>query len=240
MRIPVVKEHGSWVVFIFSSIVGIAAGLRVRPWQGDRDFLFVPVLTIIGLTFLINSKASLASALRTKTGKKPHLIWFVFFSLSGTLFLTPFLYYGLKTFIVFFPLVACYVILLSLEMEHKLFVELLGFAILSVSAPVVCFSVAGEMSFRLYLAVFIFFAAGVFKVRMRLKKNLTYRVLMIFYCAFSLLVFFLINVPLLILAPFIENIVSAIRMRDEKLRTTGNIELVKGLIFAALLIVLWR
>lgn len=240
MKIPVVKEHGSWVVFIFSSVAGIAAGLRARPWHMERDFFFVPILTIIGLTFLINAKAPLASALRTKSDRERHLIWFAFFSLSGILFLIPFLYGGLKTFIVFLPLVLSYVILLSLEMEHNIFVELLGFAILALSAPMVYFAVTGAMSYRLYFVVFIFFAAGVFKVRIRIKKDLSYRLLMGFYCAVSLVVFFFLNMPVVMLAPFIENVVSAIRMRDEKLRTIGNIELVKGLIFTALLIFFWR
>jgi len=162
MNIPVVKEHGSWVVFMLSSVAGIAAGLRVRPWHMERGFFFVPALTVIGLTFLINSKAPLASALRTKTGRDVYLRWFAFFSLSGTLFLIPFLYDGLIIFIIFLPLVVSYVILLSLEMEHNLFVELLGFAILALSAPIVYFSVTGGMSYRLYLAVLIFFAAGGF------------------------------------------------------------------------------
>lgn len=242
MWMPVVKEHGSWIVFIFSSVAGIAAGLRVSPWHMGRDpfFFFVPVLTIIGLILLINSKAPLASALRKKTRRKVYLAWFSFFSISGTLFLIPFLYDGLTTFILFLPLVLCYVILLSLDMEHNLFAELLGFAILALSAPMVYFAVTGAMSYRLYFAVFIFFAAGIFKVRMRINKDLAYRWLMGFYCAASLPLFFLLNMPLVILAPFVENIASAVRMRDEKLRTTGNIELVKGLIFTALLILFWR
>jgi len=240
MKIPFVKEHGSWVVFILSSIAGIAAGLRVRPWHMERASFFEPIMTIIGLIFLINSKAPLASALRTKTEKRAYFTWFVFFSLSGTLFLIPFLYDGLKTFIVFLPLVMSYVILLSLDMEHNIFTELLGFAILALSAPIVYFIVTGEMSYRLYFMVLIFFAAGVFKVRMRIKKDLAYRLLMVFYCAGSLLVFFFLNMHFLILAPFVENIVSAIRVRDEKLRTIGNIELFKGLIFTALLIFFWR
>ncbi|MBI5675298.1 MAG: YwiC-like family protein [Nitrospirae bacterium] len=240
MKIPVVKEHGSWVVFIFSSVAGIAAGLKVNSRHMDIDFFFVPILTIVGLAFLINSKAPLASVFRTKTEKKAYLTWFAFFSVSGTLLLIPFLYNGLKTFIVFLPLVLGYLILLSLEMEHNIFVELLGFAILALSAPIVYFAVTGAMSYRLYFVVFIFFAAGVFKVRMRIKKDLKYRLLMGFYSIASLFVFFLLNMPLVVLAPFSENIVSAIRMSDLKLRTIGNIELIKGLIFTALLIFFWR
>jgi hypothetical protein len=240
MKIPVVKEHGSWVVFIFSSVIGIAAGLRSRPWRGEGDLLFVPVLTIMGLAALINSKSPLASALRAKSGKMPHLAWFTFFAVAGIFMLSPFLYSGFKTVVVFLPLVACYVILLSFDMEHKLLVELLGFSILSLSSPSVYFTVTGEMSYRLYLAVFIFFGAGVFKVRMRLKKDLKYRLLMILYCAFSLVIFHLTDMILYILLPLVENIVSAVRMREEKLRTTGNIELVKGLMFTGLLIFFWR
>jgi len=240
MKIPVVKEHGSWVVFAFASVAGSAIGIKASPEHLEEGFFFVPLMTIIGLSFFINSKAALASALRSKTGRKAYLCWFAFFSLSGALFLIPFLHNsGLKTFIVFLPLVLSYLILLSLSMEHNLFVELIGFAIIILAAPIIYFIITGEISYRLYFVVLLFFAAGVLKVRMKIRKNLAYRLLMFLYCAVVLSVYLLLRVPVVILLPFIENMVSAIRVRDEKLKKIGNIELVKGLIFTFLLIFFW-
>ncbi|MEF9437910.1 MAG: hypothetical protein L0922_03880 [Candidatus Mariimomonas ferrooxydans] len=96
------------------------------------------------------------------------------------------------------------------------------------------------MSLRLYLVVFIFFAAGVFKVRVRIKKTSQHRWLMIIYCAASLFFFSLLNVSAIMLLPFSENVIYALWMRDEKLKTTGNIELIKGVIFIILFGFYWQ
>lgn len=240
MKIPIVKEHGSWVVFIFSCAAGIVTGLSTRPWLTGKDFSFGILLTVLGLALLINSKNPLALTLRSKYQNKEQLLWFVLFSSIGFVLLVPFLTDGIKIFIFFSPLILGYVILLSRGREHYLFTELNGFALLTLSAPIVYFVITDEISFRLYLAVFIFFAAGVFKVRARMKKTLAYRWLMILYCAASPAFFLYLNVPTVVLLPLLENILSVLWMREEKLRTTGNIELIKGLIFIILLGFFWQ
>lgn len=241
MKIPIVKEYGSWAVFIFSCAAGIVTGILTRPWQTGKDFSMDTLLTILGLMLLINSKNPLSSALRTKGQRKEHLLWFMFFSLVGFVLLTPFLTNGIKTFLFFSPLVLSYMILLSRGKEHYLLTELNGFALLTLSAPIIYFVITGEMSLRLYLAVFIFFAAGVLKVRVRIKKTLAYRWLMIFYCTASSLVFFYyLNISVVVLLPLLENIISVLWMREEKLKTTGNAELIKGVIFTILLIFFWQ
>lgn len=247
MKIPIVKEYGSWAVFIFSCMAGLIIGLLTRPWQTGKDFSMDTLLTILGLMLLINSKNPLSSALRTKSEstrtegqKKEHLLWFMFFSLVGFVLLTPFLTNGIKTFLFFSPFVLSYMILLSRGKEHYLLTELNGFALLALSAPIIYFVITGEMSLRLYLAVFIFFAAGVLKVRVRIKKTLAYRWLMIFYCTASLVFFYYLDISVVVLLPLLENIISVLWMREEKLKTTGNAELIKGVIFTILLIFFWQ
>lgn len=238
MKIPVVKEWGSWAVLSCSCLAGLVAGLK-QPLNPGTDIAAVTALTIAGLVFLINSKNPLASVLRSK-GKKEHVLWFLFFALTGLALLTPFLMEGIKVFAVFSLLVVSYIILLSRGKEHYLITELNGFALLTLCAPAVYFAVTGELSLRLYAAVTIFFAAGVFKVRLRIRKTLFFRWAMILYCAAASLTFFLLNIPVLLLLPFLENISTAVLLREEKLRTTGNIELAKSIVFVVLVGLFWR
>jgi hypothetical protein len=37
MKIPIVKEYGSWAVFIFSCIAGVMTGMLTRPWLTGKD-----------------------------------------------------------------------------------------------------------------------------------------------------------------------------------------------------------
>jgi len=239
MKIPVVKEWGSWAVFSSSCLAGLITGLKTQPWLAGRDFTKVTALTILGSAFLINSKNPLALALRSK-GKKEHILWFLFFTLTGLVFLIPFLIEGIKTFQIFAILIASYFILLSSGKEHHLAAELNGFALLTISAPVVYFAVTGEMSWKLYLAVTAFFAAGVFKVRLRLRKTPLFRLIMVFYCAAAAVIFCIADISIFILLPFIENIMSALWLREERLSATGNMELAKSILFIALIGLLWR
>ena len=239
MKIPVVKEWGSWAVFSSSCLAGLITGLKTKPWLTDREFAAVTVLTISGLAFLINSKYPLASALRSK-GKKEHVLWFLFFALTGFALLIPFLVEGIKTFQIFAVLIASYIILLSSGKEHHLATELNGFALLTISAPVVYFAVTGEMSWKLYLAVTAFFSAGVFKVRLRLRKTPLFRLVMVFYCIAAAVIFYYLDISVLLLLPFLENIMTSLWMREEKLRTTGNIELIKSVIFIIFIGLFWH
>ncbi len=240
MKIPLVKEWGSWAVFISSCSAGLITGLLTHPWQTERDFSVQTFMSILGLSFLINSKNPLASTLRAKKNKKEHVLWFLFFSLTGFLCLIPFLMEGLKMFSVFSLLVLSYILLLSRGKEHHLFTELNGFALLTVSAPIVYFVVTGEMSWRLYAAVLLFFGAGVFKVRVRLKKTFAYRLIMVFYCMSSVVSYYILDIPVILLMPLVENIMTALWMREEKLRTTGNTELIKAIIFIILIGLFWQ
>ncbi len=240
MKIPVVKEYGSWAVFIFSCTAGITTGLLTKPWQTGKSFSLEMLLTVVGLVLLINSKNPLSSLLKKRTQQKEHLVWYLFFSLTGLVLLAPVLIKGINTFLLFLPFVVSYMILLLYGKEHYLITELNGFALLTLSAPITYFVITGVIPVKLLLAVFIFFAAGVFKVKARMKKTLAYRWLMVIYCACAFILFLLFNIASVILLPLFENIISVVWMREEKLRMTGNIELIKGIIFTVLLAFYWK
>ena len=133
-----------------------------------------------------------------------------------------------------------YFIFLYFRREHDLAAEFFGFALLTLSAPVIYFVITGLLSFRLYLAVFTFFAAGVLKVRTSMKKTSLYRLSMILYCSVSPALFIMLGVSPYLLLPLTENVVSSVLNREERLRKLGNIELVKGVIFVLLLMLFWR
>jgi hypothetical protein len=240
MNIPIVKEWGSWAVFIFSWLVALITGLSTRPWETGREFSGTMVLTILGLTFLINAKNPLTSTLRTKGRKREHILWFLFFSVVGITLLSPFLIKGIKIFSIFSLLVVSYVVLLSAGKEHTLLTELNGFALLTLSAPIVYYVITGEVSYKLYIAVFVFFAAGVFKVRAKIRKSPFFKWIMVLYCGTAAAIYYVLSIPIILLLPLLENIVSVILMREEKLKTTGNTELIKGVLFVILVIFFWK
>ncbi len=239
MKIPIVKEWGSWAVLFTSCAAGLIAGLKSLPAQTGREYSLMTVLTIMGLTLLINAKNPLAAVIRSKGTKKEHLLWFSFFITAGLLLLIPFLREGLKEFWFFLFLVVSYTLMLLMGKEHHLVAELNGFAMLTLSAPVVYFAVTGQMSWQVYSAVTVFFAGGVFKVRVRLKKSIFYRWLMVLYCLGAVLIYSAMNIPVILLLPLAENIVTVLRMQEEKLKTTGYTELAKGLVFILLIALFW-
>lgn len=240
MKIPVVKEWGSWAVSGASCLAAVMTGLLKRSPETDQGFIFTTVLTILGLVMLINSKNPLAASLRSKGSKKEHIVWFLVFSITGLISLTPFLIDGIGKFAVFALLAFSYVILLANGKEHHILSELNGFALLTLSAPIVYFVITGEMSLKLYAVIFIYFAAGVFKVRVRIRKTLFFRWLMAIYCLAAIAIYYFLNVPVIILLPLIENIWTVLMMREEKLKTTGYIELTKSVVFVILLSLNWH
>jgi hypothetical protein len=104
----------------------------------------------------------------------------------------------------------------------------------------VFFTVTSELSLKLYAAVLLFFGAGIFKVRVRIRKTLKYRWIMVLYCALAVIIYYLFDIPIIILLPLIENIVAVVLMREEKLRTTGYTELIKGIVFVVLIGFFWK
>ncbi|MBI4825304.1 MAG: YwiC-like family protein [Nitrospirae bacterium] len=231
MRIPLVKEHGAWFVFVLSCAAGILAAKTIS----EYGTLFKILLTSAGIALLINSKALLSPLVKGRRMDKAALAWTALFLTSGLLLLSPFLERGLTHFIVFSPLVVFYLFFIAVNREHLLIAELAGFSLLTMAAPIIFFMATGVLSLKLYVAVFLFFGAGVFKVRMRMKKTAFFRAVMATYCFSVLIIYYYRNIPCIMLLPLLENIANAIWFRDEKLKVTGNVELVKGIMFLTLL-----
>ncbi len=187
----------------------------------------------------MNSKAPLALLLRTGK-RKEHLLWFLFFCLTGLALVIPFLINGISILLVSFLLALIYLVFITSGKEHYLLAELNGFALITLAAPIVYFVITGDLSWKLHIVVLTYFAAGVLKVRVRVKKTVSYRVLMILYCAAAAGLYYFINITLILLLPLIENIISVILMREERLRTTGNIELIKGAFFVVFIGFFWK
>lgn len=240
MKVPFVKEWGSWVVFVSCCFAAMVAAMPQLPVENKGNIFAGPALTILGFALLINAKNPAASLIRSKGRNRSQLIWLIFFTITGIALLAPFLMTGIKDFMVFLLLVLFYVIVLMSGREHHILAEMNGFAILTLSAPVVYFAMTGELSMKLYAAVLIFFWAGVFKVRLRIRKTLFFRKAVVLYCAAAAVAFFLLNISIMLLLPLAENIVSAVLMREEKLKETGYIELSKSIAFILLLSFFWR
>lgn len=239
MNIPIVKEHGSWVVSGLSFGAGIAAGLLDSRAYPDSGVLLTALLTFAALAFFINTKRPLASILkRARAGK--HLAWLLFFTVTGLLMMTPFLMRGFGSFVIFSPLVILYVILLYSGRERNLITELTGFSLLTLAAPVAYFVVSGTVSYRFYLALFLYFSAGVFQVRAQTRRDGFYRRLMVVYCSLCVSVYLFFDMPVIALLPLTENISSAIWPGELKLKTIGTLEFAKGIIFVAIIISVWK
>ncbi len=239
MSIPFVKEWGSWVVFVSSWIAALITGLAIRPWLTGREFILNTFLTILGLTLLINSKNPLVAVIRTKGENVEQLKWLLFFVIAGTSLLIPFIADGLGKFLIFSFLILSYMLMLSIGKEHHVLAELNGFALITLPAPIIYYVVTGEMSIKLYVAVFMFFAAGVFKVKVRIRKTADYRLFMGLYVSIVTIVYYFYKIPIILLVPLLENIISILWMREEALKTTGYIELTKGIMFLVLLGLYW-
>jgi hypothetical protein len=128
-----------------------------------------------------------------------------------------------------------YLLLFLLAGEHALATEITGFLLLTLSSLLARFSIDNLIDFRLYVAAALFFTAGVFRVRVQLKKGKKERLAMLLYSFLSCAVYAAMQLPLLPLLPLADNIIFAAIPYRVRLRTTGRIELAKGLLFVILM-----
>lgn len=125
--------------------------------------------------------------------------------------------------------------LLYLAGEHAIAAEICGFGLLALSSLIAKFATSGIVDYKLYIAVAVFFIAGVFKVRLQLKKEFPQRVSMILYVAFAVFAYYLIRMPVIILLPLIDNAIFSITLYRIKLKATGWLEVIKGMAFLVLI-----
>lgn len=217
------KEYGSWSVMILSFLTGILI---------TRAFNFNSFLSLLSISLFINSKQSFTIWVRQKDRK-------AFYIFSGQIIIGTslfFLAFSSETlrFLPFAIVPLSYTTSLYLLGEHAVVTELLGFATLTIAAPLARFSVSGMIDLPLYVATAIFFMAGVLKVRIQLRKKLKDRLVMIIYLLIASIIYSLIKIPLIILIPLIDNLIFAITLYRVRLSTTGWIEVAKSILFVVI------
>jgi hypothetical protein len=221
------KEYGSWSVMLISFLAGILISKKITPSS---------IISLLSLCLYINSKQAFTIWIRQKDRRAFYL--FSGQTLVATiLILTAFSSDSLKI-MPFVSIPIIYLLSLRFSGEHALITELMGFAVLTLSSLIARFSVTGVIDLSLYIATALFFMAGVLKVRIQLKKRMSDRVAMIFYIFIAMALYYLIDMPLIILLPLIDNLIFSLTLYRVRLATTGWIEVAKSISFLILIYLL--
>ena len=227
MKRYILKEYGAWGVMLMAFAAGLVAGHGV----GLRA-----LAALAALALLINAKQAFVLWIRSAAGseKAPRAVFFAQV-IVATALLTGVSGDKLMQVLPYAAVPISYLLFLKLFGEHALITETAGFVLLSLSSLVGRFAVTGEIDSRLFLAVGVFFTAGVFKVRIQLRRTMRYRVMTAAYLIAASVLYIAAGLPLLLLVPLADNIVFAATLYRAGLRTTGWVEVSKGVAFLVLL-----
>ncbi len=220
------KEYGSWSVLIIAFLIGAGVS-RAFSWA------LIPLFVALGL--LINSKQAFMKWLR-KTSDRQALVIFLAQVALATAILIVIFGGDIPRLLPLLIIPAAYLVSNKLAGEHFLLTELLGFALLSLAAVLAKFLLTNGLDVRLFVGVALYFTAGVFKVKTLLLRKTQDRVLGVLYVLLSVYIYRRMHIPIIILLPLVDNLVVAARPYKVKLRTTGWIEVAKGLAFLSLFI----
>lgn len=222
----ILKEYGSWSVLIISYIIGLAVS---RGFTGRA----IPLFFALGL--LINSKQAFTIWLRRRGDRNAYLVFLGQIALAAVILLAVFGNDIPRLLpLLIFP--ASYLLMNRWAGEHFVLTEVLGFALISLAAVLAKFSVTGGLDVRLFVAVALYFTAGVFKVKTLLRKRTIDRIFTALYVVFAVLAYRGFHIPLIILLPLADNLLVAAAPYKLKLKTVGWIEVVKSLLFLVLMI----
>ncbi len=219
------KEYGSWSVLIIAFLTGLIA---------SRGFVWQAVPVFLALALLINSKLSFTKWIRGKGAMEALFIFLGHLVAATIIFL---LIFGdsipqLLPLLVF-PI--AYIVMNRFAGEHFILTEVLGFALISLAAVLAKFTVTGGVDVRLFIAVALYFTAGVFKIKSLLLKKTRDRIYTVLYVLLAALLYRGYHVSLIILVPLVDNIVAAVLLYKVKLQTTGWIEVSKSILFLVLM-----
>jgi hypothetical protein len=178
---PIVpKEHGAWAVLYGSFLAGVGVAGRVT----------VPVvLCVVGITAAAFANGSLAILARFSAGgvrmerRRHALTWFLLYSVVAAAALVPLPTVFRMTFLLPFGMTAAFFLLLRAHLirergDRTLLGELGGAAGLTMVGAVGHAVSAGEVqpvSAVLWLLLWLFFAGGIFYVRMRVHGMVAQR-----------------------------------------------------------------
>lgn len=231
MKRYILKEYGSWFVISISFLTGVLVAGEFAP---------VTVPAFAALCLFINSKQAFTRWMRsTGPEARTHLtVLMGEITVAGLVILLLIVPAGvLNAFLPYAAIPLVYLVLLRFAGEHNLLTEIAGFSLLCLSALIGKFAASGEIDPRLYLAVAIFFTAGVFKMRIQFRKKFFYRLLMVVYIAFAVVLYRAASFPAIALFPLVDNLVFAATLYKVKVRTTGWIEVAKGVLFMILMVI---
>lgn len=178
---PIVpKEHGAWAVLYGSFLAGVGVTGRVT----------LPVLLLlVGVTAATFANGSLTILARSPAGqahaerRRHALTWFLVYGPAAAVALAPLVVVFRMTFLFPFGIGAAFFLmvrafLIRKREDRSLIGELVGTAGLTMAGAVAHAVAAGEIQpigAVLWLLLFLFFASGVFHVRMRLQGMVTQR-----------------------------------------------------------------
>ncbi len=222
MKDYILREYGSWAVFLISFVTGLIIA---------RDFNPSIIYIFIALSLFVNSKQSMSIFLRRKSNVA--LIVFLFEILTGIFIL--FFLIETDRILLYGVIPLIYFLLFVFKGEHFFLTEIAGFGVLTLSSLLSYYVITGRFDNLLYLTTFIYFASGVFKVRIYLRRDILHRLFMFFYIAFVFLFSYLSRVNILIFSPLLENLVYALSLYKAKLSFIGWTEVFKGLLFILLM-----
>lgn len=174
------KEHGVWAVLYGSFLVGVGVAGRVT----------LPVgLFLLGITAAVFAIGSLPILARVNAGavyperRRHALIWFLLYGVMAVTTLAPLLVVFRMAILLPFGMGASFFLLLRAFLirergDRTLIGELVGAAGLTMVGPIAHAVSVGEvrpLSAILWLLLFLFFASGVFYVRMRVRGLIAQR-----------------------------------------------------------------
>lgn len=231
LRQYILKEYGSWCVAVLCYLAGLCVGSQFGP---DAVAVFAAVI------LCVNSKQALTHWLRSKRrDSRESLAVFVSQIMIAALLVGTATWDSLTAFLPFLVMPVAYLLLLFLMGEHFILTEITGFFLIAVAAPLAEFASSGLIDVKLYIAVAVFFAAGVFKVRLQFTGRGVYRLLMVAYVVLVSYVYHFLDLSLVPLLPLFDNLVFAAAPYKVRLRTAGRLEVVKGVLFVALIAAVW-
>jgi hypothetical protein len=228
----ILKEYGSWGVMTLSYLTGIILSGRITAGA---------VAVFLAISLYINSKQAFVLWMRRR-GENPAqaLVMFTAQVAVATIILLSVLGSRIFSLMPYAVVPLAYLLCLRFLGEHSILTEISGFVLLSLSSLFARLAASGVIDPALFIAVAVFFTAGVFKVRVQFKKGVAQRILMVIYIAFAFIVYQLISMPVLALLPLIDNLIFSITLYRVKVRVTGWLEVLKGVIFLLLMALGYR
>jgi len=222
----ILKEYGSWSVLTIAFLVGIGV---------SRGFTWLVFPLFLALGLLINSKQAFTKWLRKKGDQRSFVI-FIGQIVVASIVLVAVFGSDVPRLLPLLVVPAAYLLMNRFAGEHFILTELLGFALLSLAAVLAKFLITNGVDVRLFVAVALYFTAGVFKIKAFLFKKTMDRALTVLYVVFVVVVYRGFHLSLLLLLPLLENLVAAATLYKVRLQTTGWIEVAKSLGFLLLML----